>query len=67
VPYRDIEIASTDIRSVTTGLAVEVANGKALGVAAELPAARLGVNHCGERPNKTSDFDTIGHAPAPAI
>ena len=25
---------------------------------------RAGVNLCGRRPNNTSDFDTIGHAPA---
>jgi hypothetical protein len=26
--------------------------------------AHAGVNLCGRRPNNTSDFDTIGHAPA---
>ncbi len=34
------------------------------GNAAALAIAPAGVNHCGGRPNNTSDFDTIGHAPA---
>jgi hypothetical protein len=29
--------------------------------------APVGVNLCGKRPNNTSDFDTIGHAPALAF
>lgn len=46
------------------GRAVFVVNPANGAPAHRFGGGRAGVNLCGRRPNNTSDFDTIGHAPA---
>jgi hypothetical protein len=45
----------------------EVVNGRTIAATGKADKGRFHVNLCGKRPNNTSDFDTIGHAPAAAL
>jgi hypothetical protein len=55
------------LRTLARDHSAQVVNGTALGVAASADKDPLRVNLCGNRPNNTSHFDTIRHAPAAAF